>query len=315
MSVRMTSLFCGGINLKKEKNIYFLMILCSLFWAGAFIAGKIGVNEFPPFSLAFFRFLFATIIIFPIMIRYEDKDWRLKKSDFPVIFSLGIIGMFGYHALFFIALKYTTAINSSMIAGTNPMITSILASLLIGEGLGLKRLGAILIAFSGVILTISNGQIEAIKNISFNIGDIIMLCAVVCWAVYSVISKKVMPKYSPLIITSYSFLVCLLALIPFALFEKPLTYLPNITWRGWVSVLYMSVFASVIGYLVQQISIKAIGPSKTSVFINLVPVFSILLSSVILNEKVTLIKVTSAIIIITGVYLNSKLKIKTKSSI
>lgn len=309
----MIYLFCGGINLKKEKNIYFLMIMCTLFWAGAFIAGKIGVNEFPPFSLAFFRFLFATIIIFPIMIRYEDKDWRLKKSDLPVIISLGIIGMFGYHALFFIALKYTTAINSSMIAATNPMITSILASIIIGEKLGVKRLGAILIAFLGVILTISNGQIEAIKNISFNMGDIIMLCAVVCWAVYSVISKKVMPKYSPLIITSYSFLVCLIALIPFALIEKPMAYLPNITWKGWVSVLYMSIFASVVGYLVQQISIKAIGPSKTNVFINLVPVFSILLSSVILKEEVTLIKVTSAIIIITGVYLNSKLKIKIKN--
>lgn len=287
--------------------------MCTLFWAGAFIAGKIGVNEFPPLSLAFFRFLFATIIIFPIMIRYEDKDWRLKKSDLPVIISLGIIGMFGYHALFFVALKYTTAINSSMIAATNPMITSILASIIIGERLGFKRLGAILIAFLGVILTISNGQIETIKNISFNIGDIIMLCAVVCWAVYSVISKKVMPKYSPLIITSYSFLVCLIALIPFALIEKPMTYLPNITWKGWVSVLYMSVFASVVGYLVQQISIKAIGPSKTNVFINLVPVFSILLSSAILKEEVTLIKLTSAIIIITGVYLNSKLKIKIKN--
>lgn len=300
--------------MKSEKKIYFSMVMCALFWAGAFVAGKIGVNEFPPFSLAFFRFLFSTIIVFPMMIRHEDKNWKLKKSDLPVLLVLGIVGMFGYHVLFFTALKYTTAINSSMIAATNPMLTSILASLLIKERLGIKRIGTILIAFSGVVLTITNGQIEVIKDISFNIGDIIMLFAVICWVVYSVISKKVMPKYSPLIITAYSFLICLVTLIPFVFIEKPLTYLPNVTWKGWVSVLYMSVFASVIGYLVQQISIKKIGPSKTNVFINLVPVFSVILSFLILKEEVTIIKIFSVAIIITGVYLNSRLKIEIKAS-
>ncbi|SKC84134.1 DMT family transporter [Maledivibacter halophilus] len=300
--------------MKSEKKIYFSMVMCALFWAGAFVAGKIGVNEFPPFSLAFFRFLFSTIIVFPMMIRHEDKNWKLKKSDLPVLLVLGIVGMFGYHVLFFTALKYTTAINSSMIAATNPMLTSILASLLIKERLGIKRIGTILIAFSGVVLTITNGQIGVIKDISFNIGDIIMLFAVICWVVYSVISKKVMPKYSPLIITAYSFLICLVTLIPFVFIEKPLTYLPNVTWKGWVSVLYMSVFASVIGYLVQQISIKKIGPSKTNVFINLVPVFSVILSFLILKEEVTIIKIFSVAIIITGVYLNSRLKIEIKAS-
>jgi drug/metabolite transporter (DMT)-like permease len=157
-------------------------------------------------------------------------------------------------------------------------------------------------------MTITNGQIEVIRTIDFNIGDIIMLGAVVCWAAYSVVSKKVMPKYSPLIITSYSFLVCLVGLIPFVIYEKPMTYLPNVTWKGWASVIYMAVFASVIGYLVQQISIKAIGPSKTMAFINLVPVFSIILSVLILGESITFIKILSATIIITGVYINSTLK-------
>lgn len=297
--------------MKKESNIYLLMVLCAFFWAGAFIAGKIGIKEFPPFSLAFFRFLFATLLIFPVMVRYEKKDWRLKKEDFKVVIALGIIGMFGYHVLFFIALQYTTAINSSMIAATNPMITSIIASIIIGEKLGIKRIGAISIAFIGVVLTLTNGKLSSLGNLSFNIGDVIMLLAVACWASYSVISKKVMDRYSPLILTTYSFLVCLIALVPFVIFEKPLEYIPNITIAGWGSVLYMAVFASFIGYLVQQISIKKIGPSKTSVFINLVPVFSIALSSVILKEEVTIIKCISAMIIILGVYINSKINIQT----
>lgn len=293
--------------MKKDNRIYISMLLCAFFWSGAFIAGKIGVKEIPPFSLAFFRFLFATVIIFPIMIKYEEKDWRIKAEDMKVMLTLGIIGMFGYHILFFTALKYTTAINSSMIAATNPMITSILASIIIKERLELKRLCAILIAFAGVVLTLTNGRITALIEIRFNKGDIIMLGAVACWAIYSVISKKVMERYSPLILTSYSFLVCLIALVPFVIMEKPMTYLPNVSLQGWLSVLYMAIFASVIGYLVQQMAIKAIGPSKTNVFVNLVPVFSIILSTIILKETLSITKCMSGVIIIIGVYMNSRI--------
>lgn len=299
----------------EHKKTYGLMIMSTIFWAGAFIAGKIGVKEFPPFSLAFFRFFFATIVIFVIMIGYEKKEWRLKGKEWGPIILLGLIGMFGYHVLFFSALQYTSAINSSMIGATNPLITSILAAFFLNEHFGVKRLGAVLIALSGVILTITDGNLSVLADFSFNKGDLMMLLAVLCWAVYSVISRKVMHRYSPLILTSYSFLVCLILLFPFVLWERPFVYLPKVTWKGWSAVLYMSIFASVIGYLVQQMSIKAIGASKTAAFINLVPVFSIILSALILHEKITMFKLFSAAIIISGVYLNSKMKSLSEESL
>ncbi|WZL71915.1 DMT family transporter [Clostridiaceae bacterium 35-E11] len=293
---------------KSIRRIYFLMSISTLFWAGAFIAGKIGVKEIPPFSLAFFRFLFATMIIFVIMVKCEKKDWRLKKQDWLPIILLGVIGMFGYHVLFFTALKYTTAVNSAMIGATNPLITSILAAIFLKEKLGWKRFGAISLAFTGVALTISNGEITVYRNLTFNHGDLLMLVAVCCWAVYAIISKRVMERYSPLILTSYSFLVCLFLLIPFVILENPLVYLPHVTWKGWTSVLYMAIFPSVIGYLVQQMAIKQIGASRMAAFINLVPVFSIVLAWLILHETITLFKLFSAAIIISGVYLNTRLK-------
>jgi len=249
------------------------------------------------------------------MIGYEKKEWRLKGKDWGPIILLGLIGMFGYHVLFFSALQYTSAVNSSMIGATNPLITSILAAFFLNESFGVKRLGAVLIALAGVVLTITNGNFTVLADFSFNKGDILMLLAVLCWAVYSVISRKVMHRYSPLILTSYSFLVCLILLFPFVLLERPLVYLPEVTWKGWSAVLYMSIFASVIGYLVQQMSIKAIGASKTAAFINLVPVFSIILSALILHEKITMFKLFSAAIIISGVYLNSKMKSLSEESL
>ncbi len=291
----------------KTRNIYALMTISTVFWAGAFIAGKIGVQEFPPFSLAFFRFFFATAIIFGIMLKYES-NWKLKKGAWVPVIVLGIVGMFGYHVLFFTALQYTTAINSSMIGATNPLITSILATFFLKEPLGIKRLGAIGIAFLGVVLTLTGGDLSTLTNWELNTGDLIMLAAVLCWAIYGVISKRVMHRYSPILLTAYSFLVCLIVLIPFVIMENPVTYMGGTTWRGWTAVLYMSIFPSVIGYLVQQMSIKEIGPSRTAAFINLVPVFSIILSGLILGEQITAFKLLSAAIIISGVYLNTRLK-------
>ncbi|SCY69353.1 DMT family transporter [Alkaliphilus peptidifermentans] len=291
-----------------NKKIILLMLLSSIFWAGAFIGGKLAVEEFPPFSLTFLRFLFASIIIFFVMVKYEKKDWHLKREDYPVMIFLGLVGMVGYHILFFIALKHTTAINASMIAAINPLLTTILAAIFLGEGLGFARMGAIIIALMGVIITITRGDFSIIKNLNFNIGDMLMIVAVSCWAVYSIVSRRVMSKYSPLILTCYSFILCTIFTLPFALLERPSQFLSQTTILGWSSVLYMAIFPSTIGYLVQQTSIKEIGPSRTAIFINLVPVFSMVLSVIILKERITFLTLIGGIMILSGVYLTTKLK-------
>lgn len=297
------------MNMKNNnKIIYLLMTISAVFWAGAFIAGKVTVKEFPPFSLTFLRFFFASIFIFITMIKFEEKDWRLKREDYPVVIFLGIVGMVGYHVLFFLALKYTTAINSSMIAATNPLITTILAATFLGEKLSVKRVLAIFVAFAGVVLTVTRGQLSVLIHMNFNLGDLLMMAAVTCWATYTIVSRYVMPKYSPLILSTYSFIICGMFTLPFALMEKPMEYLPQTSLKGWAGVLYMSIFPSYIGYLVQQYSIREIGPSKTSIFINLVPVFSLILSVLILKESVTIVTILSGALIILGVYLTSKYK-------
>ncbi|MBE6057142.1 DMT family transporter, partial [Clostridium sp.] len=92
-------------------------------------------------------------------------------------------------------------------------------------------------------------------------------------------------------------------LIPFVIYEKPLSLINKVPYYSYIAILYMSIFASVIGYLVQQISIKQIGPSKTSIFVNLVPISSIVLSTIILGEKITIITILSTALIVAGVYI------------
>jgi drug/metabolite transporter (DMT)-like permease len=220
----------------------------------------------------------------------------------PILLFTGGVGMFGYHVLFFTSLKYTTAINSSIIGAMNPIITVLIASATLSLKIPQRQILGILISFTGVILTISGGNIEILKNFDFNNGDILMLLAVICWASYGVFSKGKGNIIPPLQLTYYSFIVCNIILIPFVLYEKPWTFLSEVPASAWLGVLYMSVFPSVIGYLFQQIAIKEIGPSRSSIFVNLVPVFSIILAVLILGEELQPIKFLTALIIILGVY-------------
>ncbi|MGH4123384.1 MAG: DMT family transporter [Clostridium sp.] len=289
-----------------NRKIYLLMVLSTFFWAGAFIAGKLSVPFIPTFTLTFLRFFIATTILYFVVKSRDKSNYKLTKKDIPIFLFTGIIGMFGYHVFFFTALKYTTAINSSLIGATNPIITTILCIIFLKDKITFKRAIGIILSFLGVFLTITNANLSTMHNLSLNKGDLLMLIAVCLWAAYSVFSKVYLHKFSPLILTFYSFLFCSIFLIPFVIYEKPWTFINQIPYYSFLAVVYMSIFASVIGYLVQQISIKKIGPSKTSIFINLVPIFSIILSVTILNESISAVKIITTFLIIAGVYICQK---------
>lgn len=289
-----------------NKKIYLLMILSTIFWAGAFIAAKLSAPFIPAFTLTFLRFSIASVILYFIIVKKERGLYKLKKSDIPVFLFTGLIGMFGYHVLFFTAIKYTSAITSSIIGASNPIITALLAIIFLKDRFTLKRIVGILLSFVGVFLTITEGNTSLISSMAFNKGDIIMLSAVFMWAAYSVYSKKVSIRYTPLVLTFYSFVFCSVLLIPFVIYENPVSFIGKVPYYSYLAVLYMSIFPSVIGYLVQQMSIKQIGPSRTSIFINLVPIFSIILSVLLLRESVSLTDIFTTALIIIGVYICQK---------
>jgi len=289
---------------------YLLMILATFFWAGAFIAGKLGINEFSPVILTYLRILIAFIIIFPIMKHKNPKTWKLEKENYFLVMSLGLIGMTGYHLLFFNALRFTTASNASVINAFNPLITAVFASIILKERLSIKKIVLILIAFLGVTLTITQWNLSNILYGGLNIGDLLMLGGATSWALYSILVKKGMKKMSPMKLTTYSFLACIIILTPFALKEIIYDQALKVKPSAYLAILYMAVFPTVGGYTIQQYSIKAIGPSTTALFVNLVPVFSIIMAVIFLKETFYFLNIISILMIISSVYVYIKLKEK-----
>lgn len=287
------------------------MIVACVFWAGAFIAGKSSIGSFGPWSLTFYRFFFASIILFPVLYMTSRESLKLNREQWKVAVILGFVGMLGYHVFFFTALKYTTASSASMLAATNPIMTAILLAIFYKEKLSWPKLGLLLLALLGVALTITNWHLDTLLDMKRNIGELIMMVAVLCWAGYSILVKKYIHLFKPIVMTAYAFLTCTVMVLPFALYEGLVKDSVAATPTAWLSALYMAFFASVLGYWIQQSSIQKIGPAKTNIFINLVPVFSLVLAYFLLGENIPVTKMISGGMIIVAVVLFNLLNLKS----
>jgi drug/metabolite transporter (DMT)-like permease len=295
--------------MKSDTKVTLLMLMATVFWAGAFITGKMGVYALSPLVLTFLRMFFAAVIIFPIMVMNEKDNWRIELSSVKYAVLTAVVGMIGYHMFFFYALRYTDASKASMINAINPLLTALMAVIFLGEKLTPRKIFFILTAFLGVVLTLSNWSLQRIMSFDLNIGDLLMLCGAMMWATYGIIVKRIMPFFTPLKLTTYTFLFSALMLFPFTVKELiTLDYL-EIGWMPFMAVLYMAIFPSVIGYTIQQTAIKELGAGKTALFINLVPVISTIFAIIFLGEKLFKLNVLSGAIIIVSVILFRKQRV------
>jgi drug/metabolite transporter (DMT)-like permease len=226
------------------------MFLTTLCWAGAFIAAKVGVRSASPLALTYFRFLVAAACLYGYA-RAMRIPLRIRARDWGVMLQLGFVGMVCYHLLFFEALRTTTAIKASMIMATNPLMIAVLAVFLAGERMGRAKVVCILAALLGVLLTISRWNLARLAQGHAAPGDLIMLVAVVCWSLYSVLVRRYVGRFDPVVTTFYSFVTCVILLTPFEAWEVA-SGASHIRLDGWLAIAYMGVFPTFFGYTVMQ---------------------------------------------------------------
>lgn len=296
----MPSNFCNS-----DIKAFMLMTMASLFWAGTVISGKIGAAQFPPYTLAFLRFFFAALLAFPLAVIMEKDKWKVPLKELPPVFLIGAFGFLGNNVMFLTACRYTSAVNLASIAASCPMMTAFLAFIWLKERLNMKSVAGIILAFAGVLLVISGGNISQFREMSFNVGDLIQTTGIVLMAVYTILSRKIGQNYSPIVIVAYGLLFSMVATIPLMIMEDPWIYFLEADLKGWSSVLYLAFLGSVIAYLFQQIAIKRIGANRTMAFMNLNPVFSVILAVLILHEHVSIAQIASIGLIVLGVSLNA----------
>jgi drug/metabolite transporter (DMT)-like permease len=281
-----------------------LPILTSVLFAGSFVAGKYTTVELGPLTTSLLRYLIAMAVLGVLISRSVQpvKALTVRRSDWLAMALLGTFGVVGYHYFFFSSLRYTATVNTAIINAFNPVVTGAAAALFIGERLTRRQYGGIALALLGVLTLLSRGNLVTLLRLDLNRGDGLMLCAVLCWVVYSLMIKQLSQRYSGLTITFYATVAGVGQLLGLASLERWWEQLAGISGTAWLAIAYMGVAASGMAYLLFNLSIQRIGPTRTaSTVYSLVPMFVAALAWLFFRESLTGPMVASMGLVLLGV--------------
>lgn len=289
-------------NHKKLGNTDFFMLLAVLFWALNFPFIKIALREFSPLGFNGIRLFFASLmLVFILLVTKEGLS--LTKSDFWKIFVLGIIGNTAFQFLFIHGLNWTTASNTSIVMAMTPVFVALLSLLLKQEKIHWAAWGGILISFVGFYFVITK-QAGAFHFAWRSLrGDLMIFAGNLCWAIYTVFSRPLLKRISPLKLTAITMAIGTVFYLPFCTRDIFRLRLGEISFQAWASLFYSCLFALVIGYVIWYASIKRVGNSKTAIYGNITPIFTVIFAYIFISERITILQAVGALIIFGGVYL------------
>lgn len=293
------------LDSRSDHIAYTLLGITAVMWGGTSVAGKLALTSIPPFTAVGIRSVLALIVLILLLKRQEGFSLP-ARCDWPMFMILGLTGVFGTNALLFSGLKYSTATNASLILSCSPIVITILSVFILKERIVFGQVFGILISFLGVLIVVSKGSLALLMSLDFNVGDILLLGNPISWGFYSVLMKKLLDRYSPLAIGTYSNLVGVIFFPPFIIYELATAQAEiHLTAVSFGAIAYVGLLASSVGTLWWNKGIKQVGASRASIFMNGVPISAMLLSVVVLGERIGLPQILGAVMVLAGVYFNS----------
>ena len=279
-----------------------LMLLAILLWAINFSFIKIALREFTPLAFNGIRLLLSSLILI-FFLFVSGEDLSVDRSDILKLLIIAISGNTIYQMLFIHGINLTTASNSSIIIAMGPVFIALLSFLLKHEKLHWAAWFGIFTSFVGFYLVIAK-QVGAFQLSQKELtGDLMIFFGNLFWAVYTVFSKPLLERISPLKLTSLSMVIGTVFYIPFCVKDIINTHYNEVSFKAWGALFYSGLFALVICYIIWFASVKRVGSSRTAIYDNLVPVFAVIFAYLFLNEKITILQACGVLIIFIGVYL------------
>lgn len=287
--------------MSRRHAIPILLVFVALAWAGSFVVVKAITTEIDPIFLGFLRFSVATpFMLLVLFIQKKKLIWDRKLM--PWIASLGLTGVTLLYIFQFLGISFTTAATAGVLINTNVIFIALLSVLILKEKLTQKTLSGILLSFIGAIIVVWSRSADTTIIFSdiFIIGSILVILSAFSWAIYTIIGKKLLTTYDPIEITATGFLWGTIFYLP--VLPHVYTNWTTISLTGWGAVLYLALICSVFAYLGWYYALKHIQASKAAVYLNLIPLFTILLA-LVFGELPSPTFLIGAGLIIYGVYL------------
>ena len=286
-------------------------IATTILWSGNFVVARGLSDEIAPLNLAFWRWLIAVVCLLPFALKplLAQRAWLKEHIGYLSLVSL--LGVSLFNSLIYYAGQTSSAINLSLIAITFPVFVLILSRIFLAEAISWNKLVGILLVAIGVLILISDGRLEVLKELTFSQGDLWMLLAAFIFAIYSMLLKRKPAGIGVVAFQLASFVVGLLFLLPFYLLE--LYFIPTQPYQPItvLSILYVGIFSSLFAFILWMKAISLIGAVNAGMVYYTLPLFSGVLAILILDEEVTLLHLYSLLFVLLGIVLAVIYKPKT----
>jgi len=287
-------------------GLYAKLVLMAVLWGGQFIAGRTLAPLLPDFTAGLMRFLAATVVLVVLARLREGGLPRLDRRQLGAMIALGFAGVFFWNACFFAGMERVPAGRGALIMALNPVAIAIGMGLVYGERITALRWLGIAIALAGAATVISHGDLPSLFAGALGAGEAFLFGSVLGWAVYTLIGRRVLGRVSALATTTYAALFGTAMLAAAALVEQPWAELAALPPRGWAAIAYLGVLGTVVAFLWYYEGVQKIGASRTAIFINLVPVFGVAFSVILLGEQVAASMLVGGGLVIAGVALTNR---------
>lgn len=253
-------------------NTYLMATMAAIFWGANFNLAKPVVAEMGPYMAGASRYILAAVIMILIaQLRREAIPLRHLRS----YVILGVVGVFGFNLFFFLGMETTSAVNGALIMALNPLLTAILGYLILRDVPSTRQMIAFPVGVAGVAIVV----LGAGAHLQVSAGDLYIVVANLCWALYNVLVRPLMPKDTSGPANTAGIMTAgAIALSIAAIIRGDALVMPSVHAVG--SLILMTLGGSILAYLFWNASIKNLGPSKAAIFMNLVPVTAMVIATV-----------------------------------
>ena len=293
--------------LSQNRSAYIFLILATLFWSGNFIVGKAAsIFEIPPFTLNFYRWTFAWLILAPFTLKeiIKKKDYLLKNIKLIII--LGFTSITVFNSIVYYSLNFTQVISGVLMISTIPVMIIFFSWVFKIEKTNIYQILGVIFSLIGVAIIVTKANFYLLINLDFNKGDLWMVVAMFSWAMYSALLRKKKFELSQLSLLEVIISAGLVLLIPAYLIEMSLGFKLNVNVPFILTLGYVVLFPGLASFICWIKGIAIIGSNRSGIFLHLMPIFSTLLAILIFKEKFMNFHLFGAAFIISGIFLSSK---------
>lgn len=284
---------------------YILLVLTTLFWSGNFVLSRGMHADIPPLALSFWRWALALAIMLAFSSRIFAEQRAIVFRERYFIIIQGLLGVTGFNSLIYLAVQTTTAVNVVLINSCVPILIALCSLIFFKEPLSLRQWTGIIVSLSGVALIIVGGNLHVLVELEFNRGELLVLCAGLFWALYSVNLKRYPADLHPFSYLLGIMIAGLIGILPFYLVELRMGDGVSINGPTLITVVYVAIFPSLLAFIFWNRAVRDIGANRAGIFIHLMPVFSSIMAILFLGESIEPFHLQGISLIFAGIFLAS----------